>query len=306
MLADYGQIVPAALLRPPARGAEPPSVAAAPAPRRDADPGGDPCRRQRDRRDPHADGRGPRHGTDRRAGPRRPRRHRDHAGARGASDGVAGPSPGPKLGPWLRGELEPQPQAADGATLTRPLRREDGRLDPTRSAVELERQVRAFQPGRAPSWTRPSGGLPCGRRESGRSGDIAGRRVRTSVGLGAGDRERLRLVEVQPAGGKRMPWEAFVRGHPGIVGSAALASGNDRRPAARPVRPDARRARGLVRRARRAGLPRPPGRRRRLGRTDAARSPTSGRCRPRSATPSTRRSGSTRSPTRRSARPTAG
>ena len=31
-------------------------------------------------------------------------------------------------------------------SLTRPLRREDGRLDPGRSAVELERQVRAYQP----------------------------------------------------------------------------------------------------------------------------------------------------------------
>ena len=31
-------------------------------------------------------------------------------------------------------------------SLTRPLRREDGRLDPTRGAAELERQVRAYQP----------------------------------------------------------------------------------------------------------------------------------------------------------------
>ena len=50
------------------------------------------------------------------------------------------------LGPWLRGELAARPQPADGATLTRPLRREDGRLDPRRPAAELERQVRAYQP----------------------------------------------------------------------------------------------------------------------------------------------------------------
>jgi methionyl-tRNA formyltransferase len=36
--------------------------------------------------------------------------------------------------------------------------------------------------------------------------------------------DELLLHEVQPAGGKRMSWEAFVRGRPGIVGSAALAS----------------------------------------------------------------------------------
>ena len=34
-----------------------------------------------------------------------------------------------------------------------------------------------------------------------------------------GDGERLRLIEVQPAGGKRMTWEAFIRGRPSIVGA---------------------------------------------------------------------------------------
>ena len=50
------------------------------------------------------------------------------------------------LGPWLRGELVPAAQATDGMTLTRPLRREDGRLDPLRPAAALEREVRAYQP----------------------------------------------------------------------------------------------------------------------------------------------------------------
>ena len=50
------------------------------------------------------------------------------------------------LGPWLRGELTAQPQPAEGVELTRPLRREDGRLDPFRPAAALERQVRAYLP----------------------------------------------------------------------------------------------------------------------------------------------------------------
>ena len=57
-----------ALLELAARRAQPPPVAAAAAPRRDADPGGDPGRRPRDRRHADADGRGPRHRADRRAG----------------------------------------------------------------------------------------------------------------------------------------------------------------------------------------------------------------------------------------------
>ncbi len=50
------------------------------------------------------------------------------------------------LGPWLRGELPTVPQAEIGATVTRQLRREDGRLDPSRPAQELERLVRAYRP----------------------------------------------------------------------------------------------------------------------------------------------------------------
>ena len=47
---------------------------------------------------------------------------------------------------WLRGELPAAPQPEAGATLTRPLRREDGRLDPMRPAADLERRVRAYLP----------------------------------------------------------------------------------------------------------------------------------------------------------------
>ena len=126
---------------------------------------------------------------------------------------------------WLSGRLEPRPQAAGGATLTRPLRREDGRLDPSRSAVELERQVRAYQP-----WPGSFADTPFGRLvvwQATPEGDAgatpAG--VFDDVGLGTGQGDRLRLDEVQPAGGTRMSWEAFVRGRPGIVGSAVVPAG---------------------------------------------------------------------------------
>ena len=125
-----------------------------------------------------------------------------------------------RLGAWLRGELPAQPQPADGATVTRPLRREDGRLHPTQPAAGLERQVRAYQPwpgsfvdtgvGRLTVWKSTGG--PATDRTPG----VFGPR-----GLSTADGELL-LHEVQPAGGKRMSWDAFVRGRPGIVGSAVL------------------------------------------------------------------------------------
>ncbi len=124
------------------------------------------------------------------------------------------------LAPWLRGELSSTPQPAPSATLTRPLRREDGRLDPARSAVELERQVRAYQPWPGSFVDTPLGRIVVWAAEPAVDGPPAG--AFDDDGLGVGPGERLRLVEVQPAGGKRMPWDAFVRGRPAIVGSSVV------------------------------------------------------------------------------------
>jgi methionyl-tRNA formyltransferase len=122
------------------------------------------------------------------------------------------------LGPWLRGERPARPQPEDGATLTRPLRREDGRLDPERPAAELERQVRAYQRWPGSFVDTDLGRLTVWRSAVGAATVLApgtfGRQ-----GLATADGELI-LREVQPAGGRTMSWEAFVRGRPGIVGSA--------------------------------------------------------------------------------------
>jgi methionyl-tRNA formyltransferase len=124
------------------------------------------------------------------------------------------------LGPWVRGEVRAQPQRQDGATLTRPLRREDGRLDPARSAADLERQVRAYQPWPGSFVDTPSGRIVVwSARAEGSGGPGAG--AFDEGGLGV-DGERLGLIEVQPAGGKRMTWADFIRGRPSIVGSRVL------------------------------------------------------------------------------------
>lgn len=124
------------------------------------------------------------------------------------------------LDAWLRGELTPRPQPSDGATVTRPLRREDGRLDARRPAAELERQVRAYQPWPGAFVDTPGGRLIVWSSAVGRGVDVApGTFGIDGLATSAGT---LRFEDVQPAGGKRMPWSDFVRGRPGVVGSAVV------------------------------------------------------------------------------------
>jgi methionyl-tRNA formyltransferase len=122
------------------------------------------------------------------------------------------------VGPWWRGKLVARPQPEEGATLTRPLRREDGRLDATRPATELERQVRAFQPWPGSFVDAPAGRIIVWRAEAARDGPPPG--TFDDEGFGTGEGGRLRLREVQPAGGRRMSWEEYLRGRPSIVGAS--------------------------------------------------------------------------------------
>jgi methionyl-tRNA formyltransferase len=127
------------------------------------------------------------------------------------------------LGAWLRGTITAGAQPADGATLTRRLTRDDGRLDPGRPGLELERQVRAYQPWPGSFIDTAVGRIVVWSASPERSDEMAIAEF-DERGLGVGGGERLRLIEVQPAGGQRMAWEAFLRGHPGIIGTRALAS----------------------------------------------------------------------------------
>lgn len=129
---------------------------------------------------------------------------------------------GASLGPWLEGRLTAVPQGVDGITVTRPLRREDGHLDATHPAAALERLVRALRP-----W--PGTYLQTGNDRFGvldasvgesKPGDEAGRIFADDGDLSlATIAGRLRLLRVQPAGGRPMDGAAYLRGRPGLAGS---------------------------------------------------------------------------------------
>jgi methionyl-tRNA formyltransferase len=132
------------------------------------------------------------------------------------------------LEPWLAGVIEPAAQPAEGVTMTRPLRRVDGALDARRAATHLERQVRAYQPwpgsfvetdaGRLIVWRArvADDGGPPGTIVAGAHGVPA---LATANGL-------LELLEVQPAGSRRMGGAELVRGRPGLVGSQVRPPAN--------------------------------------------------------------------------------
>jgi len=128
------------------------------------------------------------------------------------------------LGPWLRGETRAVAQPAAGATSTRSFRREDGRLDPTRTAVELERQVRALVPWPGSFVEATAAGrliVDGATVAPGEPGDIAGHLVADGDGLALTTSDgRLRLGLVRVAGRKSMTSADLRRGTPGLVDSA--------------------------------------------------------------------------------------
>lgn len=127
------------------------------------------------------------------------------------------------IGSWLRGDLDATPQVEAHATLTRPLRRDDGRLDPTRPAVELERQVRAYEGW--PGTFLDAGSLRIAVIEARVvPGDsVPGRLVASNGGLGlATSHGVLELSRVQPAGGRAMTGADLLRGRPALLDAAAV------------------------------------------------------------------------------------
>ena len=135
------------------------------------------------------------------------------------------------LGPWLDGTLAAEAQG-EGATMTRPFRRADARLDPGLPARELERGVRA-RTGWPGSFLETSLGRLLVHRVSvdgTAKGDEPGHLLRAddALVLATGD-GRLVLEEVQLPGGKVVSGPDLLHGHPeyaeAVVGEPVGANG---------------------------------------------------------------------------------
>lgn len=127
------------------------------------------------------------------------------------------------------GSIAPTPQDEAQATVTRLVDKEDGRIDWARSAVEIDRQIRAYDPwpGAFATWDgrtlkmldvavsppdAPAGGQP-GRVS------VRDRRIFISTGSGA-----LEVLSLQLEGKRATPARDFLNGNPGFDG-VRLGSG---------------------------------------------------------------------------------
>jgi methionyl-tRNA formyltransferase len=114
---------------------------------------------------------------------------------------------------YLAGQIEPRPQPEEGVTYAPMLKKEDGQLDFSRPAEELERKIRAFNPwpGTYFEW---DGNLLKVHRASIGVGTLRKGQKTVYMGLPAVGTSHglLVLVEVQPAGKKPMGGKAFLAG----------------------------------------------------------------------------------------------
>ena len=127
---------------------------------------------------------------------------------------------------WLAGRIEPQAQDDALATFAPQLEKEQGHIDWSGPADAIARQVRAFHPwpGTFTTWqgaplrilraSVESSSIPSEGRTP--PGTVVATPEGPAVATGRG---WLRLIEVQPAGKRPMPADAFVRGARGFLGS---------------------------------------------------------------------------------------
>ncbi|OGF63277.1 hypothetical protein A2926_03640 [Candidatus Giovannonibacteria bacterium RIFCSPLOWO2_01_FULL_44_40] len=102
----------------------------------------------------------------------------------------------PTISKWLSGKIKPTKQNDSEATYTKLLKKENGKINWSRSADYIERMVRAYHP-----WPGAFTKMKNGKILKIKKAEIVN-------GV-------LKPLIVQPEGKKEMSWDAFLRGHKG-------------------------------------------------------------------------------------------
>jgi len=123
---------------------------------------------------------------------------------------------------WLRGEIIPRQQPEEGATFAPRIEKGAGEIDWREPAVLIERRVRAYQPWPSAftAWDGQRLKILRARAEQSVSAGEPGQVIAGDGGAGVVAGEGvLWLQEVQLAGKRPQPIDAFLRGAAGLVGS---------------------------------------------------------------------------------------
>jgi len=115
------------------------------------------------------------------------------------------------LGALERGAITAQPQGADGATYAKKISKDEARIGWTKSAAEIDCQIRGLSPWPG-AWSEAKGErlkilLAEPSSGTGAPGDVIGDDLTVACGEGA-----LRLLKVQRAGGKAMTADELLKG----------------------------------------------------------------------------------------------
>lgn len=127
---------------------------------------------------------------------------------------------------WVKGEINPLPQDESKATYTKILKKDDGKIDWVKTAVCIERQIRAFNPWpgvfaidedlKTIKILKADVLEQTGRGSSGSPGKtFLASNDKIAVQCG---KDYLIIEELQPEGKKRMTAKEFLMGHQNFVG----------------------------------------------------------------------------------------
>ncbi|MFA5188342.1 MAG: methionyl-tRNA formyltransferase [Patescibacteria group bacterium] len=126
---------------------------------------------------------------------------------------------------WLDKEIRPQKQDDSQATYCKLISKEDGQINWQKSALEIERQVRALNPwpGTWANWnSKKLKILKSKIYEVDKAGEV-GEVFKLNNGLGVYcGQNALEILELQLEGKKPMTAKEFLNGYPGIIGATLI------------------------------------------------------------------------------------
>ncbi|PKO18589.1 MAG: methionyl-tRNA formyltransferase [Chloroflexi bacterium HGW-Chloroflexi-10] len=116
---------------------------------------------------------------------------------------------------YLNGFIRPIPQPEEGATYAKLIQKSDGHLDFSKSALILERQIRAYNPWPGTSMALNGAILKVNKGEYIQGYQLTpGKRIVYQKFPAVGTMDGLIVLrEVQPPGKKNMPGDVFLRGY---------------------------------------------------------------------------------------------